>query len=169
MWNIFKVIVVDINLQQIRKYIPHNRGEHYHTYIPANFFWDKCMQFSPSDKPEFPISTDALTVSERYQRFLKVLRFFPNVAKDFRRLSNCFRTLLKILKAGFNNFLIPKTLNKHSNKHSPSFYFTTCIWGKCNLMLLGLMRGNLDLKAGVWNCPVCMWSMFLFLRHVTHT
>lgn len=53
-------------------------------YVPANFFWDKCMRFLPSYKLEFPIIFwDVPTVSERHWRFLKVLQIFPNVSKDF--------------------------------------------------------------------------------------
>ena len=79
-------------------------------------------------------SEDVLAISERQRRLTKVLWFFPKVAKDFRRCCNYFRTSLKISKAGFNDFLIPKILNKHSNVTFSIIYFT--IQGKFNLMLL---------------------------------
>ena len=100
--------------------------------IPSNKF----VRFSPSYNLEFPLSSeDVPTISERHRRFPKVLWFFLNVAKDFRRCSGYFQNTPKIPEGAvifsehsqkifedvptifehYWKFLIPKTSNKHLN------------------------------------------------------
>ena len=63
-----------------------------HNNIPANFFWVKCVRFSPCHDRDFQKHPGD------FQRFLTTFRRLQNVSKTVSRCSEDVWALLKLLK-----------------------------------------------------------------------